>query len=158
MGMRALVFLSIFSGCLLASAAVLGGDVKIGAKTGPMLLGDSGIDSPTNAALVVGYEMGMAVADVAIEGEVSTTLAEGSDSAAVDTGGVYLAARTAGPVYFKGRGGLVGWETDVNGTTRDGSGASFGVGMGFSLGVTQIELDYTLIDNDISFLSIGAQF
>lgn len=77
----------------------------------------------------------------------------------------YGVFRTNGPIYFKAKAGYL----FENGTfsiagspyTYGGSdsGASFGVGGGMHLGGGHsIELEYTIIDSDINFLSVGYKF
>lgn len=86
----------------------------------------------------------------------------------VQTVGVYAAYRikpSTGSAYFKLRGGLLNENVDaaVGGaagsySTSD-SGLSFGLGAGFNL--TQnvmLEAEYTIIEQDVDFLSAGLNF
>jgi len=146
---------------VLAPAAGHASDVYIGAKAGPMLVDISGADDPTNVGVTVGYQLGVLVGDIAIEGEYTTSLDDGQVSGApvdVDTLGLFLALRTAGPVYFKARGGVASVDTTVGAGDSSSSGIAYGVGLGFGIGLAQLELEYTAMEDDTRFISLGAQF
>jgi len=67
-----------------------------------------------------------------------------------------LAFRTAGPFYFKAKGGYLQASGDI-----DDSGTSYGLGVGFGIGIAQLELEYTqssLNPANIAFVSVGVQF
>jgi hypothetical protein len=145
----------------LAPAAGNAGDVYVGAKAGPMLVDISGADDPTNVGLTLGYQLGVLVGDIAIEGEYTTSLDDGQVSGApveVDTLGLFLALRTAGPVYFKARGGVASVDTTVGASDSSKSGIAYGLGLGFGIGVAQLELEYTVMEGDTHFVSLGGQF
>lgn len=62
--------------------------------------------------------------------------------------GIFLAAKTRGDVYFKGRVGYTQTEYDGNDGTSSGSvtnyGIGGGVGVGFKLGPGALEVEYTI--------------
>ena len=104
----------------------------------------------------------MIVADLALEAEFTRTAEEGETRGGsdieVDTNALYLTFTTPGPVYLKLRGGLIDITADVGSASDDESGESFGAGLGLSLGLLRLELEYTRIDDDIDFLSAGIVF
>lgn len=132
-----------------------------GAKTGPMMIDTNGVSDTNNVGVVVGYDLGVAVGDLAVEGEVTTTVSSGDFlgyDVDVDTQALYLAFRTAGPIYLKVKGGLLNEEVSIGSISESDSGMSYGVGVGFGIGVAQLELEVTQIEQDVTFLSVGVQF
>ena len=145
----------------LVAAAPASADWFFGAKTGPMLIDATGFSDTTNTGVVVGYDIGAVVADLALEAEITTTTSDGKFSSAkvdLDTQALYLAVRTGGPIYLKAKGGFVNEELTVGSVSASDSGVSYGVGLGFGIGIAQLELELTTIDSDIVFFSVGAQF
>jgi hypothetical protein len=145
-------------------APAMAGDMYFGAKTGPMVIDDSAIKTdPTNVGILVGYELGVVVGDLAVEGEFTTTTSDGKEKYSgqkvdIDTIAAYLAFRTAGPIYFKAKGGVLQEDVSVGSNSETDSGASYGVGIGFGIGIAQLELEYTQVEADVGFLSVGVQF
>ncbi len=147
-------------GLVVASPASASGWF-FGAKTGTVIVNDSGVDThPTNIGFLVGYDLDIAVGDIAVEGEITKTTSKGEldtgSQFSADTQAMYLAFRSAGPIYFKAKGGFL--QVDNDGNTDTGS--SYGIGLGFGVGIMQLELEFTktAIDPDILFASIGVQF
>ncbi len=147
---------------LLAAGNSFAGGLTFGAKFGPMQLDVPGADDPLNAGVAIGYELGLGIGDLGFEGEFTTTTKEGEEGTQklkIDTGGAYVTYRSPGIVYLKGRAGYVGWDADFNVEGKDdGTSASYGLGLGVNLTVIKIELEYTQIDDDIDFISLGIQF
>jgi hypothetical protein len=152
---------------MLLAAPAMAGEVIFGAKTGPMMIDVNGIDDPVNTGIMVGYQQGVVLGDLGIEGEFTTTTSDGKisstgDKVSVDTMAVYAALRTAGPLYFKVKGGYL--QADFNQKLGSGSksqgGASYGAGLGFGIGILQLELEYTQtsLDENLAFVSLGIQF
>ncbi|MCK4586327.1 MAG: hypothetical protein KAU29_03245 [Gammaproteobacteria bacterium] len=148
---------------LVIATPATAGEWIFGAKTGTVVVNDSNVKThPTNIGVMVGYEQGFVIGDLAIEAEVTKTTSKGEIEAGggkfeVDTKALYLAFRTAGPFYFKAKGGYL--ESDIDGQTD--SGAAYGVGLGFGLGIVQFELEVTkaAVDPaDLTFVSLGVQF
>lgn len=157
--LKILGFLTV--GLLAVSPTVYAGGITFGAKTGPMMIDLPGYDDPTNAGVAVGYEQGIVVGDLGAEVEFTTTVSPGTvnnQDVEIDTVGGYLTYRSPGFLYLKGRMGFVNWDLDYAGVTTDDTNKSVGLGLGFSLALIKIELDYTRIDDDIDFISIGVQF
>lgn len=147
----------------LVTAAPASADWFFGAKTGPLIFDSSFIkDDAVNTGVMVGYDLGVVLGDLAVEGEYTTTTGDGEFEGAggkfdVDTTAVYLAFRTAGPIYLKVKGGYL----QVDGDVDSDSGASYGAGVGFGIGIAQLELEYTqtsLDAADVAFVSVGVQF
>ena len=138
----------------------------IGAKAGLMATDANGFDDATNAGVVVGYDVLDVIAgDISLEGEYTTTIDDGEAPGLaeweVDTLGGYAVFRTAGPAYLKMRGGVVRSDITYNGVSDATTDSAAGLGIGFSLGLVQLELDYTKIntdDDDIDFVSLTANF
>lgn len=147
---------------LLIVTPALADGLYFGAKTGRIVVNDSAVKThPTNVGFVLGYEQGLVLGDLGFEAEMTTTTGKGElDSGRdfeADTKALYVAFRTAGPIYFKARGGFLqidsnDWDTKT--------GSSIGVGLGLGLGLIQIELEVTktALDPDIAFASVGVQF
>lgn len=157
----ATLFILAFS---LSGTAYASG-LTFGAKTGPMQLDGANIDDdPTNAGVVVGYELGVVLGDVGFEGELTTTMKDGStkgtpsDDISVDTMGLYATYRSPGFLYLKAKTGFTRWDLSAGSYEEDDTVTSMGLGIGFSLGIIQFELEYTEIDDDIEFISLGVQF
>lgn len=147
---------------LVTAAPASAGDLYFGAKTGSMIVDASNVKTdPTNVGVLVGYELGVVLGDLALEGELTTSTSDGEIKPSgakfdVDTIAAYLAFRTAGPFYLKAKGGFM--QTDIDGESD--TGASYGIGVGFGIGIAQLELEYTQtsVDPDLAFVSVGVQF
>lgn len=147
---------------LLISTHIQAEGLTFGAKGGPMQLDVSDADDPINAGVAIGYEFGVALGDLGFEGEFTTTVKDGKIGGKelnIDTVGAYATYRSPGVVYFKGRIGYVGWDAAQSlGDSADDTSASYGLGLGLSLKVIKFELEYTQIDDDIDFISLGILF
>jgi hypothetical protein len=150
----------------LGPAAAMAEGLYIGGKAGIMATDANGFDDATNAGVVVGVDvLGIVIGDISLEGEYTTTIDEGTGPGLndweVDTLGGYAVLRTAGPAYLKAKGGVVRSDVSVNGSSGSSTDPSAGLGVGFSLGIVQLELEYTKIDgdgDDIDFVSLQANF
>ncbi len=132
-----------------------------GAKAGPMLIDVGGVSDTTNVGVMVGYGLGVGVGDLALEGEITTTVDKGDFlgfDVEVDTQALYLAFRTAGPIYFKVKGGFVNEKVTIGSISETDTGVSYGIGLGFGIGIAQLELEVTTIEEDVVFFSVGVQF
>lgn len=153
-----------FSGPALAA----GGPFYLGLKVGSMMVDVSGFDDASAVGFVAGYKFfDNAGGSVAIEGEYN-------DSSSADIKGfpakwdirtvaVYLAYRSAGDLYFKGKAGYLDEKVTASGfgTTISGSdsGLSVGVGGGWKMGKqAALELEFTIIEEDVNYLSLGVIF
>lgn len=152
------------AGALLAGVAfapVAAADWFFGAKTGPMMIDVPGFSDPTNAGVMVGHEWGVGVGDVGVQGELTASIDDGSfvgNAVDVDTQAVYGVFRSAGPIYFIAKAGVLREDVTVGPLSDSESGSSVGLGVGFSIGLAQFEVEYTQIEDDIDFLSVGIRF
>lgn len=169
-------FLKILSMALLIAMLPFGtarAQYYFGAKAGPVRFDvDTGsVDEPLNIAAVAGYRFSPRLG---LESELGYTLAEGSYSVdfssfgagtleedlTIGTAAVYGTFRAGGgAVYFKSKGGYA-YETVKVGPDREGAGHfSYGIGIGWALGDgSQLEIEYTVIEEDVNFLSVGVNF
>ena len=144
---------------VLTPMTALADGLTIAAKVGPVLFDIDGADDTKNGGINLSYEIGAIFVDVAVEAEATTTLDKGDDSTEITTGAAYLAVRTPGPFYFIGRAGVIKYDVSTNKVNENDTGESYGVGLGISFAVVQVELEYTAIDGtDIQFASIGVRF
>lgn len=147
---------------LIASPPVMAG-WYVGVKTAEVNVDRPGVGNPTNVGVKLGRQWGVVAGDIGIEGEVSRTNDDarlGSSKVDVDTEGLYVAFRSAGPVYVIARGGMARRKLTIGSQSDTQSGESYGFGMGFSLALIQIELEYTQLPKgtDVSMVSLGIQF
>ncbi len=153
------------------------GHWMLGFVYGDMLHEGNDFKDATNAGILAGYEFARPILGngrAAVEFVYTDTSDDGTfgvDSRQATTGtwslktiGVYVAARTAGTIYAKGKMGVVVADIDYDRDTgillqEEESGASFGAGLGFRVNDrANIELDYTgsIGINDINYFSLGA--
>lgn len=150
---------ALMAGMAFAPAAMA--DWTFGANAGKMMIDASGVDDPTNAGVVIGKEWGVVFGDAAVEAEFTTSIDDGSflgNDVNVDTQAIYGAIRTAGPVYVIGKLGVLREEVEIGSISDTDTGMSAGIGVGFSVGLAQLELQYTVVEEDISYLSVGVRF
>ena len=133
-------------------------DGYVGANAGKMMFNETGVSDPTNAGVIVGREWGVAVGDVGVQAEFTTTTNKGEyygNGVSLDTQALYAAFRTAGPVYLIAKAGMLREDVKIASISSTASGASAGAGLGFSVGVARLELEYTRVERDISYVSVG---
>jgi len=131
----------------------------IGVVGGAMDNDRSGFDQALNAGITLGYEFqGVGIGDVAIEGTYTTTIDEGDAPRGrrweIETLAAYGVFRTAGPVYLKAKAGVVSNDIEIGRSSSDDTEFSAGLGVGFSIGIGQFEIEYTEVDDDIDFISL----
>jgi len=137
----------------------------IGGKLGLMMPDASGVDDAVNLGILVGMTLNeVSAGSISVEGELTTTIVDGDTGGGdwdVTTLAGYGVFRSSGPLYFKGKAGLVYWDASIDagpfGTYSDDDiDISFGVGGGFKISdKTALELEYTIIESDLDFLSLG---
>lgn len=166
--------LAALSGTALAEN---GGAFYLGVKGGIMMIDDSeeygiSFSDPSAAGFMAGYDFG---SGLALEFEINSS---GSadvlvdnfrvGEAEIDTQAIYMAFRSQGTGYFKARIGFLNEDVSVSSDTtcsyyglcqsaeESDSGLSLGLGGGFNFGkMAQIEAEYTLIEEDVSYFSAG---
>lgn len=148
------------------------GQVYFAAKYGEITIAD---DVPENGSDIrnLGFAFGKGINDVlSMELAFSTTVSEDDDylgsgaSASVDTLGLFLAAKTPGKVYFKGRVGYTRVTQEFSSGsgfpelegTKNIYGLAVGVGGGIKVGKNgAIELEYALFPtrDDVQTVDLG---
>lgn len=154
-------------GALIAVLTVIGtgsgaswAEWLIGAKAGPMRVefDDASVDSdPLNAGVLAGYAFDELLPGLAAELELTRSVSSGTvvgSDLDVDSNGLYAAYRTAGRFYVKGRLGLMAASLDGE-LAEDENGETYGLGAGWRLPRGALELEYTSIDDDVAFVSLG---
>ncbi|HHJ13350.1 MAG TPA: hypothetical protein ENJ79_03105 [Gammaproteobacteria bacterium] len=151
----------------LASGLALAEGPYAGVKIGIMDADVSGFDDATNGALTLGYAFDTGNPDLswALEAEFSTSLSDGdvgSGSWDLDTQALYGAVRYGADWFGKLR---VGWlredlSASVGGlsVSGDDTGLSAGLGIGWGTGSFSVLAEYTLIEEDIDFYSLGVLY
>ncbi|HKK04489.1 MAG TPA: outer membrane beta-barrel protein [Gammaproteobacteria bacterium] len=147
------------------------GKLYFGVKGGLMMNDVGGFGDAINIGGIVGAPVShMPQGTISVEGELTTTLSKGDVNYFGYTGNWdittlagYGVFRTNGPMYLKAKAGYLFEDVSVSiGGLRgygSDSGLSFGVGGGMRLaGGHRIEIEYTVIESDVNFLSIGYNF
>ena len=144
--------------------------VYIGVKGGSFRVDvtEADTNNPTAKGFVLGYNLGNGPA-IEFERNSSDTFsasqyvyyygnvtAEGE----IETTALYFAYRSEGTFFFKVKGGILKEDVKLNtyGERFNDSdtGLTMGAGLGFNLGnVAQIEAEYTIIEQDVGYLSLG---
>jgi hypothetical protein len=156
------------------------GSFEVGVKTGKMLHDSRDVDSANSNAIVLGYTFARPMpgnGSASVEFEATGTYDKGrfgpnsfmatTGDWDVTTKALYIAYRTGGTVYFKGKAGFT--DGDVTYTPDSGVGeykksrAEASIGGGVGVRVTDhanVEVEYTggMGDNRIKFVSVGANF
>lgn len=175
--LRATVFtLAIGLGTLFTANAQAANNIDLsklyyGVKIGSMMIDVPGFGDAINVGGVVGLPITrLAQGSISVEGELTTSVIKGdvgffgvNGHWGVTTLAGYGVFRTYGEMYFKAKAGLLFEDASVSvaGASYGGTdtGLSFGVGGGMRLrGGQSIEIEYTVIDSDVNFLSVGYNF
>lgn len=165
---------------LLAGAARADGRRwHAGAKAGIGSFTLSGLDEVTQGAVVVGYDFWNGpTGSLGLELEYGTTLSQGDldfdfqlDPVEweVDTLGLYLAYRSGGFFYVKGRAGYLDASVEVDAVLNgvnlsqrlDDDETSAGIGFGFRVGpLMKIEAEWTrtFFDEEFDLFTLGVMF
>lgn len=154
-------------------AATASAEIAIGVKGGAVDYDVAGSDPGLNGSIQLAFDIfDIGVADIALEGEYSTSLTDAEidfGPATLDTSlestALYASLRTAGPIYVIARVGYAKTEVEVEGVSEDDSGVATGIGVGFSMGL-RMEIEYTKYspefdtfgDVDIEYLTLGFAF
>lgn len=165
--LQVFVFTAVMGVCTAAAAQE--NPLYFGLKAGQMDLDASGFDNSSNFGLMLGYDLYRdANGALAVEAEYTHDISKGDVNVSgvggnwkIETLAGYGAYRTAGPVYLKAKAGYLREDISVSGISGNtvsgkDSGFSFGAGVGYHFNSkTGIELEYTVIEEDVNFLSIG---
>ena len=160
--------------CSTTAIAAESEGVYLGVKAGTLMLDVSGngiqAEDPNTLALVGGYQFAngfsaeleyipQTESDLSFNGVVLGQLE-------IQTIGIYAAYRikpTESQFYLKVKGGFLNENVDSVGiagsSSTSDSGLSFGLGAGFNITPNvMLEAEYTLIEQDVDFLSAGLNF
>ena len=142
----------------------------LGIKGGKMVVDLPEYNDNSSTGLVLGYKISDGSSgSVAVEGEFTEsskadiTVLKLTGKWDIQTQAIYLATRIGGDLYFKAKVGYLNEDVNVDivGANIAGSdsGLSAGLGLGWKLGKKAfIELEFTIIEQDIGFGSFGAHF
>ena len=135
-----------------------------GVKTGNMSIDVSAYDTDTPMGILVGYPLNE---NYAIEFEYTDTdfdlkTAGITFDGDMQTYALYGIYRTSGDFYAKLKAGVLKEDISI-GTANysfedDDSGLSAGIGAGYRSGPISIEAEYTIIEQDVDFLSVGLNY
>ena len=148
------------------------GALYVGVKTGKMLVSveESGVKAsdPSSVGFVLGYDFG---SGFALEFEANNSGKSDlsiynthAGEVEIETRALYLAMRSQGKGFFKGRIGVLQETATVSGCgyytcgseEEDDTGLSLGIGGGYNFNDTvQVEAEYTILEADVDLLSIG---
>lgn len=154
------------SAALVFAAAAQGDEsaAYFGVKAGVLLPDIDELEEAYNAGLTVGYGRG----PFAVEAEFTTTLFPGETTLPgvewdMTTLALYGVYRSPGQVYFKLKAGAVHERLNLNasGLNLQGqeSGATAGLGLGYRFDKQgRLELEYTVVEEDVSLLTLGYLF
>ncbi len=129
-----------------------------GATVGLMDIDLPNADSPLNVGLRGGFSL---PSGWGFEAEYTNSLISGAADVFdrdvdvdIQTLAGYGTYRSYGDLYFKGRLGLLYEDVSVGSASSDDTGISLGAGVGFNYSPnTNIELEYTMIEEDVGFWS-----
>ena len=150
----------VFITILFATPAI--GDLFIGAKIGKMMVDVPSSSDPTNIAASIGYEFDSLLADLSLVGEASRTMSSGrtsqGDDLEFESEAVYLVWKSTRSLFASLRGGVVQNETMIGNASLESSGILMGGSVGFVIGKTRLQLEYTSLAGHADFLAIGLEF
>lgn len=173
---------SLVAVALVLPTSAMANELIVGVKAGVYKPKESAFKPVPMASAQLTYEfLDLVAADFAVELEAGSSLSDGDVDTAklgipsgvkskydVQNIGLYLSARTAGPIYAIGRIGVA--RSEVNGSASlagisagvnaKDTGLSIGGGVGFSTGL-RTEVELTVFDNDSEknlYASLGFAF
>ncbi len=141
-----------------------------GVKIGLVDLDDGAgfsVDEPINLGLMVGHDLHHLFPGFSVEGELTTSLADGDVSVpffgkvgdlSVTTLAVYGVYKSVGELYFKGKAGLALTDADIGAFgSEDDLNLSFGIGGGWTVSEKgSLEVEFTFLEiTDATYLSFG---
>ena len=139
---------------------------QIGVVGGIMTTDITGLDNAVNAGAALSYDFGR----FALEGIYTASVTDGDASIGplsgdwdVTTIAAYGVYHSLGRYYLKAKAGYLNEDVTIRvGSISSGNednGASFGIGGGIRFHNNQrLEFEYTLIEEDVDFISVGLWF
>ena len=151
---------ALFSGSALCAEP----GFYLGAKAGKATIDVDGLDSVNGNAFFAGYAFESGFAIEVEKGSYSSDNA--ITTADIDTTAIYAAARMGDDWFFKAKIGVLSEDVAVSmrdyfsygeASTSD-TGLSYGLGGGYQWKNAILELEYTLIDADVSAITLGVSY
>jgi len=131
----------------------------IGVKSGSLDIDASGLDADTPKGVVLGYQSGvLGVEFEANFADIDYEFFGNRGSFDYKTLALYGVYRSEGDFYLKAKAGIINQEIKSSFFKEDDTGFSAGIGAGARLGSVSLEAEYTVLDSDVNFFSIGANF
>lgn len=147
----------------LAIAPIAHSDGYSGVKVGPMLVDLGGADHPVNG----GFVFGTSRSGLSFEGEASFSVSKGyvyvpfsgGYDVSITTMAGYAAFRAESDTYLKTKFGLLYEDVNIGPASGNDTGLSYGLGVGWRLDSgNMVELEYTIVEQDVNFLSLSVLF
>lgn len=147
---------------ILAVAPVANADSYAGFKFGPMMVDLGGISNPMNG----GFVFGTSKQGWGFEGEATISLLKGDFNSGFGSANVdittlagYAAFRNPSDTYVKVKAGLLYEDVNIGSSSANDTGLSVGLGIGWRLeSGGMVELEYTIVEQDVNFLSLAFLF
>ena len=134
----------------------------LGIQAGIMSNDRPGFDDSSNLGITLGYEfLNVALGDIAIEGGYTGSVDRGSAPAGdweLETLAAYGVFRSAGPLYIKAKAGALNSDIKTAAGSDRKTDFSAGLGAGVSVGIAQLEVEYTRIEENVDFISLTVTF
>jgi len=150
-----IIALALMSPGFAAEPAKSKGHLFYGIKGGFMKPDGSNTDSAGNIGGVIGQSFARYFS---WEAELNLTIFDGEIGTRdwdINTLGGYAVFRTEGDINFKGKAGLVYWDS----TFDDDIDLSLGIGVGFKMGQSgMLDVEFTQINDDVDYISVGYIF
>lgn len=147
-----------------AISSVANADLILGVRAGGIGVGFESVEpdkQPINFGVSVGYELGSFVRGLSVEAELTRTLAAGKvadTDLEVQSQGIYLTYATAGQLFVRGRIGVMDASVTAGDLSEDEGGETYGLAIGRRFENFLVELDYTSIDDDVSYASVAFKY
>ena len=155
------VSIAVALGSVLIAGSVAA-DPFIGLKLALMDVDGKVKEDPLNVAVNFGYSLDTWIADLSVVAEHNHTVDSGETRQAekleLNANAVYLLWKTTRSMYVSLRAGAVCNEIIEAGNSRDNSGLLLGVGIGQVIGRSRLQIEYTSLAGDATFLGIGLEF
>lgn len=137
-------------------------DPFVGFKVALMDIDGKVNDDPLNVGVNFGYSLDTWIADLSVVAEHNRTVDSGKtrqdDKLELNSNAAYLLWKTTRSMYFCLRAGAVHNEIIEAGDSRNNSGLLLGAGIGQVIGRTRLQLEYTSLAGDATFIGIGLEF
>lgn len=128
-----------------------------GIKSGSLEMDLDPLESSTPVGIVVGYQPSSFGVELEVNAaDIDYNVYGISGEAKYKSIALYGVYRTEGDVYFKAKAGVLREELDTSVADADETGLSVGVGAGVRMGAFSFEAEYTMLEENIDLISLGA--